>query len=74
MNRDTTVRDVKRGTRTVTPDGEGVTIGMNMRKNTNGGPGVRQLVVKLDDGRVRHYSVSDLVFFAEVSGPNPVKT
>lgn len=43
-----------------TPDGDGVIVGGNMRKNTNGGPGVRQLVVRLEDGRVRHYSKSDL--------------
>lgn len=44
-----------RGTPVSTPDGEGVTVGMNMRKNTNGGPGVRQYVVRLRDGKIRHY-------------------
>jgi hypothetical protein len=43
-----------------TPDGPGKVIGMNMRTNTNGGPGVRQYVVELDDGRVRHYPTSYL--------------
>ncbi len=40
----------------MTPDGPGRTVGSNMRKNTNGGPGVRQYVVQLRDGRIRHYS------------------
>lgn len=47
-------------TRVITRDGEGTTIGMNMRKNTNGGPGVRQFVVRLNDGRIRHYSPNEL--------------
>lgn len=40
----------------LTPDGPGRTVGSNMRKNTNGGPGVRQYIVQLKDGRIRHYS------------------
>lgn len=43
-----------------TPDGPGRTVGVNMRRNTNGGPGVRQYVVELDDGRVRHYSTGKI--------------
>lgn len=39
-----------------TPDGAGIVIGGNFRENTNGGPGTRQLIVRLDDGRVRHYN------------------
>lgn len=41
-------------------DGDGVVIGVEMRKNTNGGPGVRQYRVRLDDGRIRHYSSNHL--------------
>ena len=48
------------GTRVRTADGDGKTVGMNFRRNTNGGPGVRQYVVMLDDGRVRHYGRFDL--------------
>jgi hypothetical protein len=47
-------------TEIMTPDGPGKTIGINMRKNTNGGPGVRQYVVRLADGRIRHYATSDV--------------
>jgi hypothetical protein len=47
-----------RGTAVMTPDGPGVTIGMTMRRNTNGGPGARQYAVRLDDGRVRHYGTN----------------
>lgn len=48
------------GARVTTPDGNGKTIGMNMRKNTNGGPGVRQYIVQLDNGRIRHYSTGNV--------------
>jgi hypothetical protein len=51
---------LRRGTRVQTEDGPGEIIGMNMRRNTNGGPGVRQYVVKLDDGRVRHYTTEGM--------------
>lgn len=47
-----------------TPDGPGTTIGMNMRKNTNGGPGCLQHVVQLDDGRIRHYARNDVALMA----------
>jgi hypothetical protein len=40
-----------RGTKVQTPDGAGTAISINMRKNTNGGPGARQYVVELDDGK-----------------------
>lgn len=43
-----------------TPDGPGKIISMNFRKNTNGGPGTRQYVIQLDDGRIRHYSLSEV--------------
>lgn len=49
-------KEHKTGLLVITEDGPGKIVGMNMRKNTNGGPGVRQLVVQLDDGRIRHYS------------------
>lgn len=50
---------IPHGTRVWTCDGPGVTIGMNFRRNTNGGPGTRQYVVQLDDGRKRHYPNND---------------
>ena len=42
--------------RVTTPDGPGVVVGQEKRKNTNGGPGTNQYRVQLDDGRIRHYS------------------
>lgn len=50
-----------RGTKIQTPDGVGTTINVNMRENTNDGPGVRQYVVRLDDGRIRHYSTNEVI-------------
>lgn len=44
----------------ITPDGPGKVLGMEMRKNTNGGPGCRQYRVQLMDGHIRHYSQSKL--------------
>lgn len=52
---------ISQGCRVKTPDGPGITVGMNMRKNTNGGPGCLQYVVQLDDGRIRHYARNDVV-------------
>lgn len=52
---------LRKGTRVMTPDGSGVTVGFNMRKNTNGGPGCGQYVVQLDDGRIRHYQRSHVI-------------
>lgn len=51
---------LKTGTRVQTKDGEGVTVGIDFRKNTNGGPGARQYVVQLDDGRIRHYNTFEI--------------
>ena len=48
------------GTVVQTPDGLGKTVKMEMRKNTNGGPGCRQYRVQLDDGRIRHYQMFEL--------------
>ena len=45
--------------RVMTSDGPGKTIGMDHRKASNGGPGTRQYVVELDDGRKRHYPMND---------------
>jgi hypothetical protein len=42
--------------RVMTADGPGTVTGHSFRRNTNGGPGCKQYVVRLDDGRVRHYS------------------
>ena len=50
----------KRTGRVNTPDGAGVVIGQERRMNTNGGPGTNQWRVRLDDGRVRHYSAARL--------------
>jgi hypothetical protein len=47
---------LKRGARVRTEDGDGKIVGLNMRRNTNSGPGVRQYAVQLDDGRIRHYN------------------
>lgn len=44
----------------ITPDGPGTVLGMEMRKNTNGGPGCRQYRVRLQDGRIRHYTPNEL--------------
>ena len=45
----------------LTPDGPGVVLGLDMRTNTNGGPGTRQWRVQLADGRIRHYGAPQLV-------------
>lgn len=50
----------KRTGRVSTPDGEGLVLGREARTNTNGGPGCYQWRVKLDDGRIRHYSAASL--------------
>jgi len=50
-----------RSGRVLTPDRPGEVIGADKRMNTNGGPGTRQWRVRLDDGRIRHYSASELV-------------
>lgn len=52
--------DNRRTGRVATPDGPGKVLGMEMRKNTNGGPGTRQFRVQLDDGRVRHYAPAQI--------------
>ncbi len=63
---------LRRGATVRTPDGIGVTIGANMRKNTNGGPGTQQYVVRLEDGRVRHYGTGDVLeVLQEGSRSNP---
>jgi len=51
---------ISRGTRVVTKDGPGIVLAVDMRNSTNGGPGTRQYSVCLDDGRIRHYTVSSL--------------
>lgn len=51
---------LRRGTRVMTADGPGVVIGRDTRRNTNGGPGVRQLVVELADKKVRHYNTNSV--------------
>lgn len=53
-------KGIRRGTKVTTPDGAGVTVGMNKRRNTNEGPGTRQYVVRLEDGRIRHYGVNEV--------------
>jgi hypothetical protein len=52
---------LRRGARIATPDGNGVIIGSEMRKNTNGGPGARQYRVRLADGRIRHYTPTEVM-------------
>jgi hypothetical protein len=46
---------IRRGSEVITKDGPGKVMGMELRKNTNGGPGAWQYRVRLEDGRVRHY-------------------
>jgi hypothetical protein len=46
---------LRRGTKVETRDGPGAVAGWDRRKNTNGGPGTWQYVVRLDDGRIRRY-------------------
>lgn len=63
MPEDSTRRGVKNfrnGESVLTPDGPGKIIGVEMRLNTNGGRGCRQLRVRLEDGRIRHYAPSRL--------------
>ena len=48
----------KRGMRVQTPDGLGTVTRFEMRKNTNRGPGTREVVVQLDDGRVHRFTPS----------------
>ena len=51
-------RTVRLGSTVQTQDGEGTTLGMPMRRASNGGPGSRQYRVRLTDGRIRHYTRS----------------
>lgn len=55
----------KAGTRVMTKDGPGKTIGVEMRKG-NSGQKCRQYRVMLDDGRVRHYSTSTVNGLVEI--------
>ena len=48
-------------TKVTTPDGEGEIVSYNFRKNTNGGPGTRQYIVKLCDGRTRRYTKNEVM-------------
>lgn len=52
---------LRRGTDVVTTDGPGRIVGQSMRRNDNGGPGCRQYVVKLHDGRTHHYGANNVV-------------
>jgi hypothetical protein len=51
---------MKRGDTVNTRDGHGVIVGRSKRRNTNGGPGTLEFVVRLDDGRIRRYSPSEV--------------
>jgi len=53
-------RENARSGRVQTPDGLGTVLGMDMRQNTNGGPGTRQWRVRPNDGRIRHYPAAKL--------------
>ncbi len=53
-------KPLKNLSQVLTPDGAGKVIGVEMRKNTNGGPGCRQYRVRLLDGRIRHYTSNEL--------------
>ena len=52
---------LRRGTEVVTSEGPGCIVGHGMRRNDNGGPGCRQYVVLLHDGRTRHYDANGVV-------------
>ncbi len=52
---------LKIGTEVTTPDGEGVVVNNCFRKNTNGGPGAKQYVVRLSDNRIHRYPRSKLM-------------
>jgi hypothetical protein len=47
---------LEKKTPVITPDGKGTIVDYCWRKNTNGGPGTRQYVVRLEDNRIRRYS------------------
>jgi len=64
---------LRRGARVGTPDGPGATVGRSMRRNTNGGPGCRQYVVRLYDGRVRHYGSNEIEPTPRPEGAAPGK-
>lgn len=49
------------GTPVTTPDGDGHIINYCFRKNTNGGPGCRQYMVRLSDNRIRRYARNKLI-------------
>lgn len=51
-------KKISRNAHVNTPDGVGIIVGFEQRKNTNSGPGTWQYRIKLDDGRVRHYSAA----------------
>lgn len=54
------IKKLSHGTTVMTPDGPGIIVGFEQRKNTNGGPGTWQYRIKLDDARIRHYSHFEL--------------
>ena len=53
---------IKRKPIIITPDGEGHVINVVFRKNTNGGPGCKQYLIQLLDGRKRKYNPSECKF------------
>jgi hypothetical protein len=55
------VAGLRRGSRVLTQDGPGRVVGRDTRANTNGGPGTRQWVVRLDRSwAVRHYNTTSV--------------
>ena len=51
---------LKIGTKVRSPSGDGIIINYVMRKNTNGGPGTRQYLIRLSDNRIRRHSKNEV--------------
>lgn len=64
LNRCRAALGFRNGARVQTPEGPGVIVGTEMRKNTNNGPGTRQFRVQLEDGRVHRYARERLSLLA----------
>jgi hypothetical protein len=63
--------DLPIGTQVETQDGSGSIINYHFRKNTNGGPGTKEYVVRLNDGRNRHYPKNGV--WLKVTNPDGYK-
>lgn len=52
--------EYEKNEKVLTKDGPGIIIGVEFRKNTNGGPGCKQFRIQLGDGRIRHYNINNI--------------